>query len=161
PLTMYLIFANLPSFTGEARQVAALYTMVSLSGFGAIGAVLNNGASLVTDRTLGWLRQLRLTPLSPLRVVTAKALISMIVASLPIAAICLAGATIVGVRLSLAQWLGVVTLLWLGTAPFAALGLGIGYLCTAQTAQPATFLAYFGMSILGGLWLPLQAFPHL
>jgi ABC-2 type transport system permease protein len=49
---------------------------------------------------------------------------------------------------------------WLGATPFVLLGLGIGYLCTAQTVRPANFLAYVGFSLLGGLWLPIQTFPH-
>lgn len=160
PLVMYLIFTNLGKVTGEEHaDDAALYAMISIGGFGAIGALLNYGASIVTDRSSGWLRHLRLTPLSPLRVVLGKALTGMLLALPPVIALCVAAAGINGVRLSAGQWLAIVPMLWLGSAPFVLLGLGIGYLCTAQTVQPANFLAYFGFSLLGGLWLPLRTFP--
>jgi ABC-2 type transport system permease protein len=35
----------------------------------------------------------------------------------------------------------------------------MGYLATAQTVQPLNLLVYLGMSVVGGLWLPLDALP--
>jgi ABC-2 type transport system permease protein len=160
PLVMYLVFTNLGGLTGQDHRVAARYAMVSVGGYGAIGALLNYASGVVGDRSIGWLRQLRLTPLSPLKVITGKAITGMVLALPPIAALCLAAVMINGVRLTAGQWLLVVPALWLGAAPFVLLGLGIGYLCSAQTVQPANFLAYFGFSLLGGLWLPIQTFPH-
>jgi len=115
---------------------------------------------VVTDRTVGWLRQLRITPLSSLKVVLAKGIIGIMLGIPPVLAMCAAAALLNGVRLPVDEWLAVIALLCFGAAPFVLLGLGIGYLCTAQTVQPANFLAYFGLSILGGLWLPLKIFPQ-
>jgi len=160
PLVMYAVFTNLSSFTGQSKHDAALYAMVSVGGYGAIGALLNYGAGVVTDRTVGWLRQLRITPLSSLKVVLAKGIIGILLGIPPVLAMCAAAALLNGVRLPVGEWLAVIALLCFGAAPFVLLGLGIGYLCTAQTVQPANFLAYFGLSILGGLWLPLKIFPQ-
>jgi len=159
PLVMYLVFTNLGFLTGQSHAQAAVYAMVTVGGYGAIGALLNYASGVVADRSIGWLRQLRLTPLSPLRVVLVKGATGLILALPPIVVMCAAAAAVNGVRLPAGQWAGVVVLLWLGAAPFVLLGLGIGYACTAQTVQPANFLAYFGFSLLGGLWLPLQAMP--
>lgn len=57
------------------------------------------------------------------------------------------------------QWLAILPLLWLGSLPFALLGLALGYFATSQTAQPLNLLVYLGLSVLGGLWLPLDALP--
>jgi ABC-2 type transport system permease protein len=160
PLVMYLVFTNLGTLTGQSHQQAALYAMVSVGGYGAIGALLNYSSGVVGDRTIGWLRQLRLTPLSPAKVVLGKSLTGMVLALPPIVVMCAAAALVNGVRLPATQWVTVVALLWAGATPFVLLGLGIGYLCTTQTVQPANFLAYFGMSLVGGLWLPLAVFPH-
>ncbi|GAA3343110.1 ABC transporter permease [Amorphoplanes nipponensis] len=159
PLVMYLVFTNLGTVTGRHSRDAALYAMISVGGFGAVGALLNYGASVVADRTSGWLRHLRLTPLSPLRVVLGKGLTGMLLAVPPVLALCLAAVLVNHVRLGGGQWCALVPLMWLGATPFVLLGLGLGYLCTAQTVQPANFVCYFGMSLLGGLWLPLQTFP--
>ena len=47
----------------------------------------------------------------------------------------------------------------LGSLPFAALGIFVGYLVDANTAQPVSMLITFGLAILGGLWAPTAAFP--
>jgi ABC-2 type transport system permease protein len=130
-----------------------------MAGYGAIGALLNYASSVVVDRSIGWMRQLRLTPLSPVRVVVGKGLAAMVTAIVPVAALCVAAVLVNGVRLDAGQWLSVVPLLWFGALPFALLGLGMGYLATAQTVQPLNLLVYLGMSVVGGLWLPLDALP--
>ncbi|MGI5181958.1 ABC transporter permease [Dactylosporangium sp. CA-152071] len=159
PLLSYLLFTNLHGLTGQDKDVAATYTMVSMAGYGAIGALLNYASGVVVDRSIGWMRQLRLTPLSPVRVVVGKGLTAMATAIVPVVALCAAAVAVNGVRLDVGQWLAIVPLLWFGSLPFALLGLGMGYLATAQTVQPLNLLVYLGMSIVGGLWLPLDAMP--
>jgi len=159
PLLSYLLFTNIDGLTGQERDVAATYTMVSMAGYGAIGALLNYASGVVVDRSIGWMRQLRLTPLSPVRVVVGKGLAAMVTAIVPVVALCVAAAVVNDVRLGAGQWLAIVPLLWFGALPFALLGLGMGYLATAQTVQPLNLLVYLGMSIVGGLWLPLDALP--
>jgi ABC-2 type transport system permease protein len=85
---------------------------------------------------------------------------AMVVALPPILAVCLAGAVINGVSLGMGQWAAVLGLLWLGVAPIAVLGMGIGYLLDAQKAQAAGAVCYLGLSLIGGLWFPLSQFPH-
>ncbi len=159
PLLSYLLFTNIDGLTGQERDVAATYAMVSMAGYGAIGALLNYASGVVVDRSIGWMRQLRLTPLSPVRVVVGKGLAAMVTAIVPVLALCVAGVLVNGVTLGAGQWLAIVPLLWLGALPFAMLGLGMGYLATAQTVQPLNLLVYLGMSVVGGLWLPLDALP--
>ncbi|WP_432976169.1 ABC transporter permease [Dactylosporangium sp. CA-233914] len=159
PLLSYLLFTNLNTITGQDKGTAATYTMVSMAGYGAIGALLNYASGLVVDRSIGWLRQLRLTPLPPVKVVLGKGLAAMAAALLPVLALCGAAVLVNGVQLRAGQWLAILPLLWLGSLPFALLGIGMGYLATAQTAQPLNFLVYFGLSIAGGLWLPLDVMP--
>ncbi len=47
----------------------------------------------------------------------------------------------------------------LGAAPFAALGLLIGYVLDAESAQGGMVLTLFTMAILGGLFAPLESLP--
>ena len=39
--------------------------MVSMAGFGAMIAAIAGGARIAAERSVGWNRQLRLTPLAP------------------------------------------------------------------------------------------------
>lgn len=161
PLVMYLLMTNLYGGSGAERNQTAVYLMVSMAGFGALGAALMNGMAVVQDRGNGWLRQLRITPLSAGRVVVARGMVGMTVALPSIMAVCAIGGLINGVRMPLTHWVAVVGLLWVGIAPFALLGLSVGYLLSIQAAQPVTMLLNFGLSILGGLWVPNTLFPHL
>jgi len=83
-----------------------------------------------------------------------------VVALPPILAVCLAGGLVNGVSLGVGQWAAIVGLLWLGIGPIAVLGLGIGYLFDAQKAQAAAAVGYMGLSLIGGLWFPISAFPR-
>jgi ABC-2 type transport system permease protein len=159
PLVSYLVFSNVGTLTGQDRQIAATYAMVSMAGYGSIGALLNYTSGLVIDRSTGWLRLLRLTPLPPLRVVLGKGLTALAAGLLPVLALCGAAVVINGVRLDAWQWAAILPLLWLGALPFALLGIAVGYLATAQTVQPLSLLLYLGLSIAGGLWLPLDVLP--
>ncbi|WP_433208206.1 ABC transporter permease [Dactylosporangium sp. CS-047395] len=159
PLVSYVVFTNVSTLTGQDKSAAATYTMVSMAGYGAIGALLNYASGLVTDRSVGWLRQLRLTPLKPITVVLGRGVAAMAAALAPVLALCLAAVLINGVHLDGWQWAAILPLLWAGAVPFALLGLALGYLATSQTAQPLNLLVYLGMSIVGGLWLPLDVMP--
>lgn len=158
PLTMYLVFTNL-KLGGGTDSEGAVYSMVGMAGFGAIGAVMTSGVAISEDKPLGWIRQLRLLPLAPSQVVIGRALCAMVAALPPIVAVCLAGGLVNGVDLSPGRWLAVFALLWLGIAPIAVAGVGIGYLLTPQKAQMAGLIFYMGLSLLGGLWFPIKMMP--
>ncbi|MFC4587744.1 ABC transporter permease [Sphaerisporangium corydalis] len=158
PVVMYLIFTNLGLAPGDEREVA-LYLMVSMAAYGGMGAAFNNGTGLGEDKALGWLRQLRLTPLRPVTVIAGKTVTGMAVVVPAIVAILLAGTLINGVSLSPGRWAAVICLLWAGTVPFTLFGLGNGYRLTGQAAGIANFAAGMALAVVGGLWLPTDRFP--
>ncbi|WP_431036567.1 ABC transporter permease [Streptomyces sp. P6-2-1] len=137
------------------------YFMVSMASFGALTAVLvGNSERIAKEREKGWVRQLRLTPLPGHGYVLSK-IGSAAVVSLPsIVVVFVVGATVKGVRLDAWQWLALLGLIWAGSLVFAALGVALGYLATGDAVRPLTMLIYFGLSMLGGLWLPSTNFPQ-
>lgn len=158
PVVMYLLFTNLGLAPGD-RHDAAIYTMVSMAAYGALGSAFNNGTGIAEDRAAGWLRQLRLTPLAPAQVVAGKVLIGAVSVVPSIAAVLLSGVLVNHVTLAPQQWLAIVALLWAGTVPFSLLGLGNGYRLSGQTAAMANLATMLTLSIVGGLWVPVQNFP--
>ncbi|GAB3895196.1 hypothetical protein GCM10027612_47600 [Microbispora bryophytorum subsp. camponoti] len=90
PVVMYLVFTNLGLAPGDRRE-AAIYTMVSMAAYGALGGAFNNGSGIAEDRAAGWLRQLRLTPLTPAQVVAGKVVTGAVAVVPSIAAVLLAG----------------------------------------------------------------------
>ncbi|MET8140991.1 ABC transporter permease [Sphaerisporangium sp. NPDC005288] len=159
PVVMYLIFTTLGLAPGDERQVA-LFVMVSMAAYGGIGAAFNNGTGLGEDKALGWVRQLRLTPLAPATVVAGKTITGMVVVVPAIAAVLVAGTLVNHVALSPGQWASIIALLWAGTIPFTLFGLGNGYRLTSQSAGIANFAASMGLAVVGGLWIPADRFPR-
>lgn len=160
PLVLYLIYTGL--YKGQSIDDSPggysvdTYLMISMAAFGGIGAAINSAARVAIERSTGWNRQLRLTALSPQAYLFAKAAVSMLVCLPAIVLVFVAGALIGDVSLTPGQWLGAGVAIWLGLIPFTVIGLVIGFAATADSVQPMSMLVYLGMSILGGLWFPLE-----
>ncbi|MCX5081397.1 ABC transporter permease [Streptomyces sp. NPDC056121] len=155
PVMMYLLFTNLGDNDPEWKTIS----MVGMAAYGAVGAALSTGGGVAEDKTIGWLRQLRVTPMTPRQVVAGRALTGSVTVLPSIAAVLLAGGLVNGVRMDVWQWAAVALLLWLGSIPFTLLGLGNGYRLTAQTTGVANMVCNLGLSVLGGLWFPIALFP--
>jgi len=160
PLLLFVLYSNIyqGQDAGGGLSVVA-YLMVSMASFGCIGAAINTGARIAIERQTGWNRQLRLTALPARSYLIAKGTVSMLVTLPALLLVFVAGATIGGVSLSAGQWLGTGVTVWLGLIPFAVLGLVIGFAGTVDSVQPISMITYLGLSILGGLWFPVEAFP--
>ncbi|MFI7593225.1 ABC transporter permease [Micromonospora sp. NPDC049359] len=160
PVVTYLIFSGVGPDGDRVEGVdAAVALMVGLAGYGAVAGVLSVGSAVSQERASGWLRQLRVTPLPAWRAVTAKALVCTLSGVPSAVAVGCAGRLAHHVELGAARWVALLLLMWVGTVPFALLGLAIGYGLSPQLAQPVNFLAFLGLSVLGGLLVPVAYFP--
>ncbi|WP_435125796.1 ABC transporter permease [Actinacidiphila sp. bgisy144] len=140
---------------------AVAYLMVSMAAFGAMTAVLmGNAERIAREREKGWVRQLRLTALPGRGYVTAKVASAATVSLPSILVVLLIGGLVKDVRLDAWQWVAIAFSTWAGSLVFAALGVAIGYLATADVARPVSMLFYFGLAVLGGLWVPIYSFPQ-
>ncbi len=139
---------------------APLYFMVGLAAFGTMNSVVSGGARIALDRSAGWTRQLRLTPLAPRSYLATKILVSYMTALLSIASLVIAG-TILGVRLSATSWVETIGLLLVGLLPFAAGGILLGHLINADAVGPAVGGTTALFAFLGGVWFPIgDGFLH-
>jgi ABC-2 type transport system permease protein len=162
PAGFYLLFTMLygQQAASGGYDFNTLY-MVAMAAYGAMGAALNsNSVALAGERAGGWTRQLRVTPLAPLAYVLAKAAMAVCVALPALALVSLLGVLVHHVHLSGQAWAAYLIATWLGTLPFAALGVLMGYAFDPQSAQGGMMIVYFGLSILGGMWFPYQIMPH-
>ncbi|MDQ0786720.1 ABC-2 type transport system permease protein [Streptomyces sp. B3I7] len=157
PVMMYLLFTNVGGGADGDWKAAA---MVGMAAYGAVGSALSTGGGVAEDRAIGWLRQLRVTPMTPRQVVVGRALTGGVTVLPAIVAVLLAGGVVNGVRLDVWQWAAIALLLWLGSVPFTLLGLGNGYRLTAQTTAVTNMMCNLGLSVVGGLWFPVELFPH-
>jgi ABC-2 type transport system permease protein len=157
PLVLYYLIA------GSTRHVhdldksglsAPLYFMVGLASFGTMGAMLSCGARIAAERAVGWNRQLRISPLTPLVYFRTKVLTGYMMALISLLALYAAGATL-GVSLPAGDWLKMTGLILVGLIPFAALGIAVGHMLTPDSIGPAMGGGISILAFLGGVWFPL------
>lgn len=162
PVGFYLLWANVfGDNSGDtlAGLNGATYLLVSMSAFGVLGGSMNLfGSRLAQERTHGWTRLLRTTPLRTSVYFLAKWLVALAISAIIVIVMSAVG-YLQGAQLAGGQWLKFGFILWLGAFPFGALGLAIGYLTNAASSQIVGQLVYFFLSIFGGLWMPIEILP--
>jgi ABC-2 type transport system permease protein len=161
PIVFYLLFTHIFDKNVSASEKTEFYRdyMIAMAAYGAVGAsMMATGPRIALERTIGWSRQLRLTPLTPVQALVAKVLSAMVSATVAPVVVTVAGRLVNNVSLPPGHWLLILALMVVGTFPFAALGTAIGYLVDGETAQLATMISYLGLAILGGFWFPVDNF---
>jgi len=151
PLVLYFAVASANrhvTFNGTAFPV---YFMVAMATLGTMAAVISSAAVIAADRSTGWTRQMRITPLSTRAYFRAKVLNGYLRAMLTIALMSLAG-IVLGVRLSAGEWLTVAGLLLVGLIPFAVLGILLGHLLSTDASAPAVGGIVTLFALLGGVY---------
>lgn len=157
PVLLFLLYVGL---YGQGNTTIIGVLMVNMTGFGALSAALFSGGRVSLERSVGWQRQLRLTPLSGAGYLVGKGIIAMLVAVPAVVLVPLIGAVVEGVSLDAAGWLRVTVGIWLAIIPFALMGLLIGQVGTPDTMQPIMSILMMGMSLLGGIFIPVDTMPH-
>ena len=157
PIFIYLLVSRVDD-PGGSHDLAVVH-LVSAAAFGALGVAVNSCTSIAEDRSKGWLRQLRLTPLSPVQVVLGRGACALAVVILPILAVGVVGVAYGGVTMSPGRWLSCALVLWLAVTPIALLGLALGYLVRPSVAQILGTVCYLVLTGLGGLFAPLTSAP--
>lgn len=77
PVLMYVLFTHIGA-ASEGQDDWRVGVMVSMAAYGALGAALSSGNGVAEDKALGWLRQLRITPLSPTKAVVGRGITSSV-----------------------------------------------------------------------------------
>jgi ABC-2 type transport system permease protein len=159
PLVLFLVFAgsNRDGLIdmGSYTLKFPLFYMVAMAGYGAMMAAISGGARIAAERSVGWNRQLRLTPL-PVRVYfRVKVLTSYVMALISILVLYVAGLSM-GVRIDpVGRWVQMTGLLLVGIMPFVAIGILLGHLLSVDSMGPALGGSAALFALLGGIWFPL------
>ncbi len=131
-----------------------LYFMGAMAAYGAMFATVQPGARIALDRSKGWTRQLRITPLRARTYFVAKVLAAYLVALVSLVALFLAGASF-GVHMTSGRWLELAALLLIGLAPLVAIGVAVGHLVAPDSLTPAVGGLVVVFALLGGAYGPL------
>jgi ABC-2 type transport system permease protein len=159
PVLIYLIYAKQHGMSqGLTVATLLLVSMAVYSGMGS--AMFASGPQLARERQNGWMRQLRISPISTRGWFAAK-LVQAILMIIPGLAVLMVLALTYGhVHLAAGRLGELAVVLVLGTIPFCALGLVIGLLFDSQTAQVAQMITLLVMAFLGGIFIQWSDLPH-
>jgi ABC-2 type transport system permease protein len=161
PAILLLVFGSLYKGANLNGVGATAYLMVSMGLFGSMSAAIGSGGTIALERGIGWNRQLRLTPLTPRSYLLTKIVLSLAMALPPLLFTYAVGAVALGVRLPANTWLLITLASWVGSLPFAALGLVVGYVAKPDSVQQVSALLYLLLAAFGGIWVPIEQMPKL
>lgn len=154
PAFLFLVF-GLGGEQAYGSANIAMYVMVSMAAYGAVTATTTVAGSAAVEQTMGWGRQLALTPLPGLALVGIKTAVAMVVAAVPVALIFAIGAA-TGAAGTTFDWVASAAIVWIGSAVFAVYGLAV---CLAFKGENAPGIAsglIVIMSFLGNVFTPMD-----
>jgi ABC-2 type transport system permease protein len=166
--TLILPAALLLSFGGQkgwddkagSGNVAA-YILISMALYGAALTAAAGGSMVALERSLGWSRQLRLTPLNPVVYIVTKALVALVMGALAIAAVNVVGAVQGKAEMPAHVWVVAPLVTLACTLTFAALGVFIGYVVPGENAMQILGPGLALLSFLGGVFIPLDQYSDV
>jgi ABC-2 type transport system permease protein len=159
PVILYVVIAAPNRHVhdlGGTGLSAPLYYMAGLTTFAVMTAAVSSGARIAAERSVGWNRQLRITPLTSRAYLVAKVLTAYAMSLVSILLLYTAGIAL-GVRMSAGDWFEMTGLLLVGLIPFAALGILVGHVVSADTIGPVMGGTAALLALLGGTWFPVTS----
>lgn len=157
PSVFFLLLRG-PVSRGNDGGVAVAYLMISMAVYGAMVGTTAGGAAVSVERSMGWSRQLRLTPLRPAAHISMKVVTAMVLSFVAVAAEFAFGA-LNGVHMSAHVWLLAGLGAWGSSLVFAAFGLFMGFLLPAENVMQVLGPLLAILAMFGGLFIPLQFMP--
>lgn len=157
PAGLFLSFGSTAQASDRvgSGNVAA-YIMVSMGLYGAALTAAASGAMVAMERSLGWSRQLRLTPLHPAAYVVTKTLVALAIGAIAIVAVNVTGLLQGRPDMPAGTWVACAAVTLVSTLTFAALGVFAGYLVPGENVMQILGPGLALLSFLGGVFIPLD-----
>lgn len=160
PILFYIFFGLVMAGTRDPKQSMATYLLSTYSVIGVMSAALYGvGAGIANEKAMGWMEVKQASPMPPLAYFTAKfgaaILFSMIITTL----LFTIGVVFGGARLEPVRWLSLAGVMVIGTIPFYALGMALGYSMSGNSAGAVVNLISLPLSAFSGLWVPIDFLP--
>jgi ABC-2 type transport system permease protein len=157
PAGLFLAFGSGPDWNDSVGHGnVAAYVMVSMALYGAALTAAAAGTQVALERSLGWSRQLRLTPLNPGVYIVMKALLALVLGAIAITVVNLVGLAQGKADMAADVWIECALLTLVCTMVFAALGLFVGYLVPGENAMQILGPGLALLAFLGNVFLPIE-----
>ena len=162
PVIFYLFFGLIMNRGEHIGSVSvAKYMLAGYAVFGMAGAALFGiGGGLASELSSGWLELKRASPMPPLAYLVAKCCSAAAFGLVIVSLLTLLGITIAHVSITFPEYARMMALTFVGTIPFACLGMVIALLVPFNAAPGVINMIYLPMSFCGGLWIPIMMLPH-
>ncbi|MFB9991749.1 ABC transporter permease [Deinococcus oregonensis] len=163
PILWFALF-GLPNAreTTDSGVNVGQYLIVSFGTYALLSlAMFSFGAAVAIERTGGWLRLLRASPLPAPLYFAAKILAALLFSALSLTLLYTFAHFAGGVTLPLGLALTVLGKLLLGMIPLIALGLCIGFLVNPAAASVMANVLSVLVSFASGLFVPLNQLPDV
>ena len=95
----------------------------------------------------------------PLAYLVARCAMAVFFSLLIVSLLCTLGITAAGVHLTLPEYLRLLAVATLGSAPFASMGLLLAMILPPNSAPGIVNMIYLPISYASGLWIPLSMLP--
>jgi ABC-2 type transport system permease protein len=158
PAVLFLLFGLNKAYANQTAghgNVSA-FIMISMALYGAVLATTSGGAMVSIERSLGWSRQLRITPLSPVAYIAIKILTAMVLGLASVVVVFLVAAGTGKPSMPAYLWVVSALCVWIGSLVFAAFGLFMGYLLPSENVMQILGPVLALLSFAGGLFVPLD-----
>jgi ABC-2 type transport system permease protein len=159
PVLFYLLFGAMQSYGdapfGEGNVSA--YVMVGMAVYGGITAACATVGSTAVEQATGWGRQLALTPLSSLAMLSSKTVVILVRAAFPVAAVNLAG-LFTEADMPAGTWVACALITVLVALPFGFYGMIFGMLFRSESAVSIASTSVVILAFLGNSFSPLPEF---
>lgn len=157
PVIFFFLFQSQKFSSGSGDSAA--WTMVSLGLYGAFVANASTSAGVAVERSQGWSRQLRLTPLRGSAYVMIKVIVSSTIALAPLVILYVLGLSF-GASAPAGDLVLAFVISWLGSMLMAAFGLLIGFLMPSENVMQMMGIALTFLAFAGGVFYPQPVFSH-
>ena len=163
PVIFFLAFGLNKAYANDraGHGNVAAFVMISMALYGSILATTSGGAMVSIERAVGWSRQLRLTPLSPVAYISIKMLTALVLGLTSVIAVYTVGIITQKPHMPVYLWIVTGLCVWIGSLIFTAFGLFLGYLLPTENVMQFLGIGLAILSFAGGLFTPLSQFPHL
>ncbi len=159
PAALLLSFGGQQGWDDKAGSGnVAAYILVSMALYGAALTAAAGGSMVALERSLGWSRQLRLTPLNPVVYILMKAIVALVMGTLAILAVNATGKLQGKAEMPTHIWFACAVVTVFCTLTFAALGVFVGYVVPGENAMQILGPGLALLSFLGGVFIPLDQY---
>ncbi|MFC4811120.1 ABC transporter permease [Paenibacillus sp. GCM10023250] len=156
PVAFYFLFSSTIGNQNIDGTDFNSYYLMSMTCYGIIGASFSTfSMRLARERSQGWIRMLKITPLPSWAYIVSKVSAQALINLCIIIMMFLIGGFGKQLDLPAATWLSCGLWIWIGGMSFMALGTLFGSMRNPDAVQVVSMIVYMGMSVLGGLWMPI------